>query len=284
MAKRITIISNPESGYNARKGMSAFDAEAARYNLPHVKASTPEEIENALKTLSQSAPETLIINAGDGTVDLIITLIQNKKIFKTAPALILLMGGTTNLIHRDVGMKDKPHIALKKIINGNLREITRSPLKIRRTNPETAPLYGFFLGTGAIPRVILKTRKHLHKRGLNGPFSEMLTLGGVLLRLKLKRDLNSDELLKPVSVKTGNKDESQIFMALTTLEKLIPSIKSPASDNQIGMLYMNDDRHLKREQTSVLSIEIEDPWVLDGEMQEPGKIEITLGDPVRFLI
>jgi diacylglycerol kinase family enzyme len=284
MAKHITIISNPESGYNNRKGMSAFDTEVARHNLPHIKASMPEEIENALKTIAADNPETLIINAGDGTVDLIITLIQNGRVFKTPPALILLKGGTTNLIHRDVGMKDKPHIALNKIIKGNLREITRSPLKIQRTNPETAPLYGFFLGTGAIPRIILKTRKHLHKKGLTGPLSEILTLGGALLRIKLKHDLNRDKLLKPAPIKLENKEEDHIALALTTLRKLIPGIKSPARDNKIGMLYMNDDRHLKREQTRALSIETEDPWVLDGEIQKPGKIEITLGNPVRFLI
>lgn len=281
--RRMAIISNPLGGHNASKGMVAFEKLVAQEDVPHAKAATPDEVFKALTELAAHEPELLVINGGDGTVDLVLSLIRNQNIFKTEPVLALFKGGTTNLIHRNIGLRDAPHKALQKIINDTTHIIEHRPLKITYTGHENEPLYGFFLGTGAITHAILKARETLHRKGMKGPFSETLMLSMVLVRLALKRNLNGDEILNPTSLLRNEERGDHIFLALSTLKKLIPFIKSPATDNQAGAIYMGENRKFERDKTERMILETQEPWVLDGEMQKAGRIEITLGDPVQFM-
>lgn len=281
--RRMAIISNPRGGYNTRKGMVEFESLVEQYDIPHAKAVNSDEVFKALRTLAVDKPELLVINGGDGTVDMVLSFIRNQNVFKKEPVLALLKGGTTNLIHRDIGLKDAPHKALKKIINGNSQITEHRPLEIRYTGQDNEPLHGFFLGTGAIPRAILKTRETLHEKGMNGPFSEIFMLFKLLVRLALKRSLSGDEILNPTSLVRNKEKKDHIFLVLSTLKKLIPFIKSPATDKQAGVIYMGANRKLNRDRTDRMTIETQDPWVLDGEMQKAGLIEIKLGAPVQFL-
>jgi len=79
MKQPIAIISNPQSGYNKNTGLARIDALANRYGHPHIHATTPQEITQALKSIAAHSPECLVINAGDGTVDLIISVMRNQK-------------------------------------------------------------------------------------------------------------------------------------------------------------------------------------------------------------
>jgi len=206
----LTIISNPQSGYNRRKGMEKFTALAVNADVPHVNATTSEEMAQALQTLSKHAPEVLAINGGDGSVDMAITLMRNQNIFKKEPALVLFKGGTTNLIHRNVGLRGAPHKAFKDMLNTNMKTEKLCPLEIRRVGQKDAPLHGFFVGIGAIPRVTFKTRETLHRQGFSGPLSESFMLAKVLLRLKYRHDLSTDDLLKPSPVICNNHQNDYI--------------------------------------------------------------------------
>lgn len=282
---QMAIISNPMGGYNARKGTDAFDKLAVQQNIPHANASSADEVLKVLKKLAIHKPDLLVINGGDGTVDVVLSLIRNKKIFENEPALALLKGGTTNLIHRDIGMQDSPHNALRKIIDGSgTKIIEHKPLEIKYIGQQSEPLHGFFLGTGAIMRAILHTRKTLHEKGMNGKFSEVVVLSKLLARLAFKRNLSCDEILNPTPLIRNEEEDEHIFLALSTLKKLIPFIKSTATDEEAGVIYMGANRKLQRDKTDNIILEIAEPWMLDGEMQKAGKIEITLGKPVKFLI
>lgn len=280
---RTAIISNPLGGNNARKGIALFEKLALQYDIPHAKASSSDEVFKALNELAAHEPELLVINGGDGTVDMALSLMRNKNIFKKEPVLALLKGGTTNLIHREIGWQDAPHKALRKIINSNTQIIEHRPLEVRYTGQGSEAFYGFFLGTGAIPRAILKTRKTLHEKGMNGPLSEVLVLSKLLARLAFKKNLNGDEILNPVPLVWNAEKEDHIFLALSSLKKLIPFIKSPATNDQAGVIYMGKNRKLKRDKTNNIILEVQEPWILDGEMKKAGKVEIKLGDPIQFL-
>lgn len=292
MAERIdqpphmVMISNPQGGYNRRNGLDKIEALASQHNIAHIKATTLEQIKAALQTLSKQNPQTLIINGGDGTIDMVLSLIRNHPIFEKEPVLAILKGGTTNLIHRELGLKGTPYQALKKTIAQQTTAVQCRPLQITADNPanENLPtLYGFFLGTGAIPKAILRTRQTLHTKKMNGPLSETLMLVFLLAQLFFQRDLSKNECLKPTPLTQNAKTQNHIFLALSPLKQLIPGIKSTATADQAGILYMDESRKLKKEQTSGLTLETPDPWVLDGEMHEAGKIEIKLGSPVTFL-
>ena len=282
----IAIISNPLSGYNSRNGLDKIEMLASQNGLYHIKASTPDEIVKALTTLSKEKLDLLVINGGDGTIDIIVNAIRNQKIFKDEPVLALLKGGTTNLIHRDIGLNGKPEKILRNIIKrytSTKNITTRRPLEVRYKNKNENPLHGFFIGTGAIPRSILEARKNLHKKGLHGPFSEFLVLLSSLYRLFFKRNLNQDKILKPTELTVNNQERKHIFLIVSTLKKLIPFIQSRATENLAGTIYMGDNRKLKRTQHDHINLKIEESWALDGEMQPPGNIQIALGTPVRFL-
>lgn len=284
MKQPIAIISNPQSGYNKNTGLARIDALANHYGHPHIHATTPQEITQALKSIAAHSPECLVINAGDGTVDLIISVMRNQKIFKTEPALALLKGGTTNMIHRNVHLRGKPDQGLERLLKGDTQTIVHPVLKVQRAEQGEPPLYGFFLGTNAIPRAILKTRAQLHTKGMNGKFSEIFSVIRFVIRLFMKKNLDQDDVLKPATLIQNGDKQDVIFLALTSLKKLISGLSSRATDRTIGTLSMKNDRRLKHDTIERVSLETSEDWILDGEIYSAGSIDIELGDPVRFWI
>ena len=282
--KKISVISNPLGGYNRRAGLNKIDLLAEEHGISHIKVSTPNEIENALSAIVTEEPDILVINGGDGTVDEVLRQIRTQNTFKKEPVFALLKGGTTNMIHRDSKLNGKPDKILDQIIHGKITNtITRQPLKVKNSNSNINPLYGFFLGTGAIPSATLAARKNLHKKGLHGPFSEFIILVSSISRLFFKRDLSNDKILNPTYLSLNDQRQNHIFLALTTLKNLIPFIKSPATLTHAGAIYMDNSRKLQRTLHDKITLKTQENWVLDGEMQEAGNIEITLDTPVRFL-
>jgi len=140
------------------------------------------------------------------------------------------------------------------------------------------------MGTGAITRITLSVRKNLHSKKMTGTVSEIFTLISTLLQLKLKRDLSHNVLLNKTPITLDAKKEDHILLALTTLTKLIPFIKSPARDGKIGTLYIGEDRRIKHNQMDKMTIETQEEWMLDGEIQKAGKIDVTLAAPLTFWV
>ena len=283
-AQKIAVVSNPQSGHNRHKGIGKFEALIAAHGAASAQAVGFDEMEAALKTLAAARPEILVINGGDGSVDMAVNLMRNQKIFEKEPALALLKGGTTNLIHRDVGLRDRPGRALKRILSRDLRVVERRPLEIRRAGNDEV-LYGFFMGTGAVPRAIEEARKTLHSKGLRGHAGEVLMLASVLARLRFKRDLEGDAVLSPAPLMIDDAEKQHIFCALTSLQKLVPGVSSPAEADKIGGLYVGGEKRvLERAQYECLHLSTAQPWVLDGEMQDAGEIDVRMGKALKFLV
>lgn len=281
---KISILSNPRGGYNKRTGLDKIKALSKEHNITHIEASTPDEILNALRIIEREAPDILVINGGDGTIDIVLRQIRTQEIFTTEPIFALLKGGTTNMIHRDSGLNDKPHKILNDIIRGKITNtIKRNPLKVEYSGKNNTPLYGFFLGTGAIPKVILEARKGLHKKGLHGPFSEFLILSKTLCRLFFKRNLSGDKTLQPTHLALNGQRQDHIFLALSSLRNLIPFVKSNAKPTHAGLIHMDNNKKLRRSLHDKITLKTPENWVLDGEMHEAGEIEITLDTPLQFL-
>lgn len=284
---RIAFITNEQGGHNKRKSHKEFDDVVASIDAPHKKITNEDDALQALISLSSLKPKTIFINGGDGSVDMIIRHIRNNNIFGVEPSLVLLKGGTTNLIHRDVGLKGTPIKAVKKIIKNdfkNLKKMTRKPLKITAHQNESNPLYGFFLATGAVPRIILQTRNTLHVKKLTGKFGEFLVLAQTLIQLYLNKNLDNHIVLKPSLLIKNSITENHIFMAITSLKKLIPFVKSPAADDKIGMLYMKDDRRLLKETFEDILLETKEDWVLDGQMHPRGVLKVNMDESLTFWV
>lgn len=288
LTENLAVLSNPQSGANSRGALNKLDALTKQHNIRHLLARNPIEVETALHQLAKAPPDVLAISAGDGTVDLAVTLIRTQHIFTQEPKLALLCGGTTNMIHRDIGWRGTPHRALAQILsNAPSRAIKCCPLEI--TKEDATTFHGFFLGTGAIPRAILEVRKTLHHRNFAGPLSETLSAGTILWRLKMTRDLSKDKTLHPEHISWHadgvDRQDDHIFTAFTSLNRLILGLRPPASlkENAVAILQMSDDRKLNWHSAEHITLDMKSPWILDGEIHKPGGLDIMRGNPLTFL-
>lgn len=312
--ERLAVVSNPHSRRN-RAGLSGFAELCRQEDIMHGIAATGEELEKRLRDYAARGVEALAINGGDGTVDRIITTIRNQNIFTNEPVYILLRGGTTNMIHRDVGLKGRPCRALRKLLDrGSVRIEQRRPLCVRDKLAEKIR-YGFFLGTGAVPRVILNTRQTFHHTGMTGKAGEFLSLCRTVSRLLTARGLGTDPDLHPAEThmsdeKGGTQTHQQIFLTVTSLRRLILGIRTLSDDRAAGILGLDlpysdfgralpsilrgrylsggHDNGIISKRTEALSLDGRFPWVLDGEIYNedcgPAQLDIKPGSPARFMV
>ena len=100
----IVAISNPLSGKNKRGGFEEFDHLIRKYPaITHYVASQASEIVNALRICKQQNVKIIIINGGDGTLQLVLTFLRNDTQQIYNPKLVLLKAGTTSMNYGDVG-------------------------------------------------------------------------------------------------------------------------------------------------------------------------------------
>ncbi len=292
---RIALLSNPQSSTNARLGLDALSHFAKSHAIIHEIISNHTECLYALEKISKDTPDLLIINGGDGTVDLVIKLIRNRCVFKTEPVLALLKGGTTNMIHQSLGLSGSPLSALKKIVSF-LKESDnqldprllkkQKPLSILLSQKNAEPLYGFFIGTGAIPRAILETRKYKTRYKFMRSLNEMRIILCVLARLFLSKNIKNDAVLSPSFLSlSSDKDhfsQTHVFMGISALRNLIFGLKTHATYDDAGLFYVAEDKKLRHTQARTLSLQIDTPWILDGEIHAPDTLQIHLDESLNF--
>lgn len=314
---RIACITNPLSGYNKTHGLTEFDAAIEKHKVPHKHVMSGKELEDALRDFAKKEPEILIINGGDGTVDAAITLIKLHKMFKKTPMIALLQGGTTNMIHRDLGLVGKPHKALERLLSRIQNEIPkkaviqRAPLAVYEGTE--LKMYGFFWAIGAIPQIIKRTRTKLHSKGMTGRFSEALTLISSLFPL-LSKKIENDPVFMPVSLllqadmdKAPNNHE-MVFAAATTLQNLVLGLHAGGKKNKItffGLPYpykmvlltlfsllrgkpMADWKaQFFHKTANAFEVSFVGEWILDGEIFQHDdlnkKLHIEMSSPLEFI-
>jgi hypothetical protein len=285
----VVVLSHVKSGTNARSPsrLLKLDQVTKQYGIDHIKVQSSDDIERALVRLSnlkQTVPCVIVVNGGDGTVDMVVNVIRSQRLFEIEPTLALLKGGTSNVIHRNIPLKSMAYKALDQIMRGQTDTCHIRPLKIQNKDDSNHILRGFFLGTGAIPRGILRTREKFHTKGLTGKLGETLSILGIIIRLFFKKDINDDAILRPSSLMYQDKKTEYIFWAVSSLKKLIPGVKTKASDKYMGEIFMGLDRAVKSSQQTTVDFTTDDPWVLDGEMQSPGNFTVSLDEPLEFLV
>lgn len=182
----LTVITNPRAGRNRRRS-ERLDHLLGRYeNVTHYRAETPVQLVEAAARVRAAPPDVLAINAGDGTVALVLGLLQDDPP-QPFPALALIAGGTTNMNAADIGLGGRPTAALSRLIahcrqpaGGHIR--TRPLLRVQAD--DGAPHYGFFLGAGLISRAVALSRQRRARARWPALVPPLLTLNllGALLR------------------------------------------------------------------------------------------------------
>jgi hypothetical protein len=303
---RAILISNVASGTNTKLGIDGVRRFAHAVGLRHECVAGVDNLASILADCAHMKDPLIILNAGDGTVSRTIEMIREKLSFSSEPVLALLRGGTTNMIHNDVGFSGRPEDALRTLLQciktKSCSFRSRHVLRIRQSSRDL-PHYGFFFGTHAVVRAILRTRERLHKHVSSGRLSELLSISAMVWRL-LRRRVHTDPVLSPVPLDLSDMDgewceTAHILLLAMSVQKVVLGIRPLRRGQPAGVATLNwpDYRllpwlwHIVRgrlDELTTVSLRGEFDWVLDGEMHAHGRadgiLRLDVADPVHFLI
>ncbi len=279
-----------------------------------------EDMDAALARLLASGINLLVINGGDGTVQAVLTRLRRLGPAAEFPAIAILAGGNTNLIARDIGIPGAPEAAFKRLLaqlRGERqppRLAYRSLIRVQR-HPDEPPVYGGFLGAGAIVKAIQLSRQRLQPLGLGGQVESALALSMMVGRLTL-RSLTRDPTVAPQRIGLGLGQRTAVdgdftLFFVTGLERLFLGIRpfwgrEPGRLRCTGLLHPHirlirnlpnlfrgratqglvpENGYLSHNVDHV-SLTLDAPFVLDGELIEPHPdqpVAISHGGGVPFL-
>lgn len=304
--RRVALISNTASGANRRLGLDAVRGRAAAAGLPHYAVDAIDELDGVLEQCARSGVRLLIVNAGDGTVCRLLDLLRGDSGLADEPAFALLRGGTTNMIHRDVGWKGAPDAALAEVLGSLARgRYTRRERHVLRVRQASTGLtrHGFFFATHAVVRAILRTRAGLQGRITHGALPELLSTAGMVWRL-LRRRVEDDPVLSPVPLEIACNGEpwrriNHILLMATSLRRMILGVRPLPAGQPAGLAGLEWPGYrllpwLRRftggrlEALESVSLRGELDWILDGEVYRHGAADGTLSldvaRPARFVV
>ncbi len=303
---RAALITNSASGANQRSGVAAVNHRAAAAGLPHHVMDRIEDLDDVLRQCALEDRRLLIVNAGDGTVCRLLDIVRTREWFTEEPVLALLRGGTTNMIHRDVGWPGRPDAALGNVLtglgDGRCAVCERHVLQVHRAGSDDIR-HGFFFATHAVVRAIRRARERLHDRAGTGTVFEILSAGAMIWRL-LRGRIEHDPVLHPVPLEISRdqgewRQVSHILLMAMTLRKMILGVRPLARDQRAGAGELNAPHYrtlpwlwrLARGRTDPLqslSLRGGFSWILDGEVHDhhaaDGILSVDVGGPVRFLV
>jgi diacylglycerol kinase family enzyme len=290
-SQSIVMMTNIESGWNKKYSDKMRDL-ISQYDLHNINVTDLPSIEDALDAAAQKAPDVLVVNGGDGTVDAVVTFMRLKRMFKNEPSLIFLPGGTTNMTHHAAGYKGCPHRILSQYLSNKdkYKVQNMSPLSVK-VKGQKNKVFGFFLGGAAIPLAIISTRKTYHKKGFTSTGSQILSIGGMILKLALGR-VEQHPVLKPQDVQYSYdehnwRDVETVFFYVTSLPKLLLSFPGAADGqmaycglthpykNVIGNLFRFWRKKIlphqgagfyRHDVPEAIHLKLRGGWTLDGEL------------------
>jgi diacylglycerol kinase (ATP) len=229
---RIGVISNPLSGSNKRRGLSAVRRLLAeRPGILHREVRSAADVAVVLRDFAGADVNLIAVNSGDGTVQAVLTSLFAEQLFRPLPLLALLCGGTTNMTSKNLGLMGSRIGALRRLIawahhgDGDAVILRRAVLKVENSShPE--PLYGMFFGAGCIYQGIQFFHSRVHKIGLSGDPAHLLIFARFLVGLARREDA----LVAPVSaaIRVDRVDIAEgvyLLMLISTLDRLILGVR-----------------------------------------------------------
>lgn len=224
---RIGLISNPHSGAN-RKHLSRLRAIVAKHPaILHRITPSSEEIPGVLQEFNQQSINILAINGGDGTTAEVFTQLLRKHSPQSLPLFMLLPGGTTNMNVGDVGIRGNLLKAVNKLCswlqqNRQATEIRQRPIIKVVPGNQALPVYGMFMGAGAIIQGIEYCHEKIHSRGVGNEIGPGLAMARTVWGI-LRRD---PRFIQPVHARitldnsSDSFEQSTLLLLVSSLERL----------------------------------------------------------------
>lgn len=299
---KIGVIENPLSDRNSKED-TTFEALCHDHADVHYARLDPfAALPDILRDFASRDVGLVVVAAGDGTTQAILTQLFEVGVYESPPTLALLARGRTNLIPGDVGVRGRDTSALSRLIalarDRDLATHTVSRPLLRLDNiAETTPQIGTFLGGGAIYRAIETCMQSVHPTGLNPALANFLTLSGVILRwlARGRRDdgiFHGDAMTLTPDEGAALADDYLLVLA-TTLDRLIFGTRPYWGDQSRGLRYTavryppqrlmrnlpaifssdpkrgpSDDSYLSGS-ANTLALRMDCPFMLDGQAFTP---------------
>ena len=296
---RVGLIRNPKSHRNLGRAR-------AQPLPPGVLGAEPDDqddLREALAAFAEASVEAIAIEGGDGTVRDILGLLPTA--FAAPPMLAVYPLGKTNVLAGDLGEPPR----LPALAAGIARPTLRAPLEVRWPDGEHPPVRGFVLGAGAYRRATEMSRQ-VNRAGIFQGASVGVTLALAAGRTLLGPTTNPWRLgeLAEVAVDGGEARAGHRFILLASSLKRLPLGARPFGDAGDGLGWLDIDapaRRLSAMLTPVLTgrddarlaplgyrrgvgerldLTLTQPFIVDGEPFPPGRVEVTLGAPMRFAV
>jgi hypothetical protein len=228
----VGVISNPLSGGNRRGGLDGIRRFLLGHpGIPHCEVRNAEEVRSTLADFAGNGLNLVVLNSGDGTIQAALTALFNHPACQPLPLLALLRGGTTNMTHKDLGLRGPRVAALRRLVDwahhgeGEALVRRRSVLKVQAPCCPH-PLYGLFFGAACIFKGIRFFHSRVHRMGLSGDSAHLLILARFLWALTRRKDA----LVAPVAtaIRTDSSEavsKDLLLLLITTLDRLILGLR-----------------------------------------------------------
>jgi Diacylglycerol kinase catalytic domain len=232
----VALLSNPSSTGNRAYLPRIRSLCASRSDIFHYEVEHAGQIADALTSISRVKPKVLVVNGGDGTVQVTLTeLYHGGQFGNTPPPVAVLPNGKTNLIALDLGAGGDPLVALERVLELAQGDITpylieRELIALTEGDHGNRPVLGMFLGGAGLADTILYCRHQIYPLGLPNSVSHAIAGIAVLFAMIFGvRGRFLPPAPSPVRVsliRDGEANQRFAFLIVTTLEKLLLGSKT----------------------------------------------------------
>lgn len=320
MTQSPVFIINPKSHKVNVQG-SVLTRIAVDYgDIPIVYFNGDTPLEETLSPLLFEGRDTIYVEGGDGTVlAALTTAFAARSTTHPMPRLAILPGGSTNLTHAVVGLKQVDAEALKQQLDQRNQQTTRPEIATHQallvaTSETQSPYVGFLLSTGSLARLMLYTQNNLH-----GKTRGVVSIARAIMQLTMfPRTTKSSDglpLVRPSQFVRLDQNESappqeQAFSIFSTFQELslglspfwgrgdapiafthaawpIPRLRLGIARAVLGGAPRGLERHgLTSEGCSQITFQTDGPIMLDGEelpMPKDRTFKVTVSPDLEFI-
>jgi diacylglycerol kinase family enzyme len=313
---KVGLLFNPLSG---RILKHKDKIKCALVKIPGVifrEAKNGPEFKETVNEFLHTGVDLLVIAAGDGTVQAILSHLFTECAHTDWPILAIIPGGTTNMTALDLVKYDDPEDSVRKLSQYML---TRTlPVLLKRhvlciDQAGVDKVYGMFFAVGIIARAVIFSRSGIKQVRITGEIYSGLIMVGYFIGLLLRRRKGAWAPAKMRAVKLVGKTftGTHQFLFASALDRLLFNMrpywgqeqeplhvtfvkqKRKKSISSIWPLISGRGTALKEHDgyhsynSSMLELTIDDDYIVDGESyhaaSQNGPLKISAVGPVTFL-